>query len=227
MGRFEHEAVSFALNGTALSNRGRRRSARMPLPLPAAAPARRTGSLHAGGLSPPCGLRRHPGPLRCPDAGHRVAVSFVPVPNTNPGDGRHPDTRTGAGQWRHTDTGGRRHVEGTRRKYLVREQPRRRSRRRRSRGRQRGQHIRARSGSTTRESECGACCYLPYGSPFDGPDNITVGPHGFALACTDGDDDQWLVGITDDGRTFPFAFNRSTKKSSPARRSHRTVARSS
>lgn len=26
-------------------------------------------------------------------------------------------------------------------------------------------------------------------------------------ACTDGDDDQWLVGITDDGRTFPFALN--------------------
>ena len=48
---------------------------------------------------------------------------------------------------------------------------------------------------------------FPGGSPFDGPDNITVGPHGFALACTDGEDDQWLVGITDDGRTFPFALN--------------------
>ncbi len=45
------------------------------------------------------------------------------------------------------------------------------------------------------------------GSPFDGPDNITAGPHGFALACTDGDEDQWLVGINDEGGTFPFAFN--------------------
>jgi secreted PhoX family phosphatase len=45
------------------------------------------------------------------------------------------------------------------------------------------------------------------GSPFDGPDNITAGPHGFALACTDGEDDQWLVGIDDEGRTFPFALN--------------------
>jgi uncharacterized protein len=48
---------------------------------------------------------------------------------------------------------------------------------------------------------------FPFGSPFDGPDNITIAPHGFALACTDGEDDQWLVGITDDGRTFPFALN--------------------
>jgi len=46
------------------------------------------------------------------------------------------------------------------------------------------------------------------GSPFDGPDNITAGPHGFALACTDGEGDQWLVGINDAGRTFPFGFNR-------------------
>jgi uncharacterized protein len=48
---------------------------------------------------------------------------------------------------------------------------------------------------------------FPAGSPFDGPDNITAGPHGFAVACTDGEDDQWLVGITDDGVAFPFAKN--------------------
>jgi len=48
---------------------------------------------------------------------------------------------------------------------------------------------------------------FPAGSPFDGPDNITAGPHGFLLACTDGEDDQWLVGITEDGGTFPFALN--------------------
>ena len=46
------------------------------------------------------------------------------------------------------------------------------------------------------------------GGPFDGPDNITVSPYGYALACTDGEDDQWLVGITDDGVVFPFGFNR-------------------
>jgi uncharacterized protein len=48
---------------------------------------------------------------------------------------------------------------------------------------------------------------LPGGSPFDGPDNITAGPHGFALACTDGEDDQYLLGINDQGGTFPFALN--------------------
>jgi uncharacterized protein len=45
-------------------------------------------------------------------------------------------------------------------------------------------------------------------SPFEGPDNITAGPHGFALACTDGEADQWLFGINDAGGIFPFALNR-------------------
>ncbi len=48
---------------------------------------------------------------------------------------------------------------------------------------------------------------FPKGTPFDGPDNITAGPHGFAVACTDGEEDQWLVGITDEGRVFPFGCN--------------------
>ena len=49
---------------------------------------------------------------------------------------------------------------------------------------------------------------FPAEGPFDGPDNITVSPYGYALACTDGEDDQWLVGITDGGEVFPFAHNR-------------------
>jgi uncharacterized protein len=44
---------------------------------------------------------------------------------------------------------------------------------------------------------------------FEGPDNITVSPYGFAVMCTDGeDDDQFLAGITPDGAAFPLAFNR-------------------
>lgn len=46
-----------------------------------------------------------------------------------------------------------------------------------------------------------------HGAAYDGPDNITVGPHGFALACTDGEDDQYIVTVTDDGRVQPFAYN--------------------
>jgi secreted PhoX family phosphatase len=48
---------------------------------------------------------------------------------------------------------------------------------------------------------------FPKGVAFDGPDNITVGPHGYALVCTDGEDDQFLVGINEAGAVFPFAFN--------------------
>ncbi len=44
---------------------------------------------------------------------------------------------------------------------------------------------------------------------FEGPDNITVSPHGFAVMCTDGEDDrQFLAGITPTGGTFPVAQNR-------------------
>jgi uncharacterized protein len=44
---------------------------------------------------------------------------------------------------------------------------------------------------------------------FEGPDNITVAPYGFAVMCTDGeDDDQFLAGIAPDGQTFPLAYNR-------------------
>ncbi|HEU5077405.1 MAG TPA: alkaline phosphatase PhoX [Polyangiaceae bacterium] len=46
-----------------------------------------------------------------------------------------------------------------------------------------------------------------HGDDYDGPDNITVGPHGFALACTDGEDDQYIVAVTEDGSVHPFAYN--------------------
>ncbi|HWO13980.1 MAG TPA: alkaline phosphatase PhoX, partial [Polyangiaceae bacterium] len=48
---------------------------------------------------------------------------------------------------------------------------------------------------------------FPIGSVFDGPDNITATPYGFALACTDGEDAQYLVGINDSGEAFPFGLN--------------------
>jgi secreted PhoX family phosphatase len=44
---------------------------------------------------------------------------------------------------------------------------------------------------------------------FEGPDNITVSPHGYAVMCTDGEDaDQYLAGITPEGLAFPLAHNR-------------------
>lgn len=53
---------------------------------------------------------------------------------------------------------------------------------------------------------------FPKGTPFDGPDNITASPHGFAIACTDGEDEQWLIGITEEGSIFPFAKNAINKE---------------
>ncbi len=52
---------------------------------------------------------------------------------------------------------------------------------------------------------------FPVGTPWDSPDNITASPHGFALACSDGEGDQWLVAISDAGEVFPFAFNASSE----------------
>jgi secreted PhoX family phosphatase len=44
---------------------------------------------------------------------------------------------------------------------------------------------------------------------FEGPDNITVSPHGYAVMCTDGEDaNQFLAGIRPGGQTFPLAHNR-------------------
>jgi secreted PhoX family phosphatase len=45
------------------------------------------------------------------------------------------------------------------------------------------------------------------GGIFDGPDNITVGPHGFAVACTDGEGEQHLIAINDQGGSFALARN--------------------
>jgi secreted PhoX family phosphatase len=45
---------------------------------------------------------------------------------------------------------------------------------------------------------------------MDGPDNITVSPSGGLLVCEDGDDDQYLRGLTPRGEIFDFALNLQT-----------------
>lgn len=44
-------------------------------------------------------------------------------------------------------------------------------------------------------------------SELDNPDNITVGPDGSLYLCEDGDDVQFVVGVTPSGDLFPFAQN--------------------
>jgi secreted PhoX family phosphatase len=42
---------------------------------------------------------------------------------------------------------------------------------------------------------------------FDGPDNITVSPHGGLILAEDGDGSQHLVGVTSQGKAYPLARN--------------------
>jgi secreted PhoX family phosphatase len=42
---------------------------------------------------------------------------------------------------------------------------------------------------------------------LDGPDNLAVSPQGALLLCEDGDADQYLRGLTIDGRIFDFGLN--------------------
>jgi hypothetical protein len=50
----------------------------------------------------------------------------------------------------------------------------------------------------------------PDPSVLDSPDNIAVSPQHALLICEDGDDDQYLRGVTLDGEIFDFALNLQT-----------------
>ena len=47
----------------------------------------------------------------------------------------------------------------------------------------------------------------PGPSVLDSPDNLAVSPQGAILLCEDGDDDQYMRGVTLDGELFDFALN--------------------
>jgi secreted PhoX family phosphatase len=47
-------------------------------------------------------------------------------------------------------------------------------------------------------------------SVLNSPDNLAFSPQGAILLCEDGDDDQYLRGLTLDGRIFDFALNLQT-----------------
>jgi len=42
---------------------------------------------------------------------------------------------------------------------------------------------------------------------YDGPDNMTVSPHGGLILAEDGEGVQHLVGVTEEGKTYPMARN--------------------
>ena len=45
------------------------------------------------------------------------------------------------------------------------------------------------------------------GDGVDGPDNITVSPHGGLILAEDGDGKSHLMGVTDEGNSYPLALN--------------------
>jgi secreted PhoX family phosphatase len=51
----------------------------------------------------------------------------------------------------------------------------------------------------------------PGAEVLDSPDNLAVSPQGALVLCEDGDDDQYMRGLTLDGRIFDFALNLQTE----------------
>lgn len=208
MGRFEHEAVAFDRRGVAYLTE----DASGPLGcVYRFIPSQRLGgigSLHAGGTLTALAVSGVTGDLSVvQEPGTVLPVGWIPVPNSNPGaddakvreqvqaKGATP-IRKAEGVWQGFDgciwlvssyAEGPDVEEADSATVAVHS----------------GQIWRLDPARDTIE----LVAFFPKGSPYDGPDNITAGPHGFAVACTDGEDDQWLVGIGNDGGTFPFAFN--------------------
>ena len=208
MGRFEHEAVAFDRRGAAyLTEDASEPLGGMYRFIPKQ-PLGGPGSLHAGGALSAlalAGVNDDLSSIQTP--GTILPVTWIPVPNANPGEkdtsvreqvqalGATP-IKKAEGVWTAQD--------GT--IWLVSSYA----------GGPNAEvpediTAAAHSGQIWRyDPRCEKIelvALFPVGSKFDGPDNITASPHGYALACTDGEDDQWLIGITEDGRTFPFALN--------------------
>jgi secreted PhoX family phosphatase len=209
MGRFEHEAVAIGRDGTAyLSEDADEPFGCLYRYLPRR-PRGGRGSLHAGGalealvvpelLGSDLSIVQEPGTV--------LDVRWIPVPNANPADGeastREQSIGLGAapiqkceGTWTAHD--GSIWFVGSRGDGPDAEDEEDRS-------------AAAHAGQIwcldPRQRTVELVTIFPVGSPWDGPDNITIGPHGFALVCSDGKDDQWLVGINERGEVFPFALN--------------------
>ena len=204
MGRFAHEAVAFDRRGVAyLSEDAVRPFGCLYRMLPEKPLAGR-GSLHAGGALQAAaisGVDRDLSTVQEP--GTVLPVRWIAVENVNPSDGETPLREQVVGRgatpipkaegvW--TDHDGRvwftSSYASTTAGYP-------------SAAAHSGQIWRYDPGEET----ITLVVIVPVGSAWDGPDNITASPHGFALACNDGGGDQFLMGINREGGIFPFAQN--------------------
>jgi secreted PhoX family phosphatase len=208
MGRFEHEAVAFDARGVGYLTEDAGEPFGCLYRFRPDRPLRGRGSLHAGGALAAMAIQGVSGDLSVVQTpGTRLPVEWIDVPDVDPGEDDTPVRQqviaAGAtpvmkaeGVWTGTD--------GT--VWFVSSRgggPQAEDAEDRSAAAHDGQIWRYDPRTRTME----LVVIFPVGAPHDGPDNITVGPHGFALACTDGEDEQFLIAIRDDGRVFPFARN--------------------
>jgi secreted PhoX family phosphatase len=208
MGRFAHEAVSFDRRGRAYLTEDASAPFGCIYRFTPNSPLAGRGSLHAGGLLETLAVNSVDTDLSIvTEPGTRLGVSWIKVPNPNPLGSetsvREQSIALGAtpikkaeGTW--LDHDGSIWFVSSYAGGPLAEDPEDVTAVAHA-----GQIWRYEPRSETLE----LIVLLPPGSPHDGPDNITAGPHGFALACTDGEDAQYLIGIDEAGHVFPFAFN--------------------
>jgi uncharacterized protein len=212
LGRFEHEALAFARDGSAYLTEDASGSGGLFgcfYRFQPRRPLRGRGSLHAGGSLAAMAVLGVDADLSSVQLPHtRFPVEWVGVPNADPQAGDTPVREQvialGAtpipkaeGAWQALD--GAIYFVSSRGDGPDAEDEEDRS-------------AAVHSGQIWRydpfDQAIELCVIFHPGTPLDEPDNITAGPHGFAVACTDGGGDQYLIGISDSGGVFPFAFNR-------------------
>jgi uncharacterized protein len=209
MGRFEHEAVAFGRDGTAYLTEDAGEPYGLVYRFQPRNRLRGRGSLHAGGVLTALQVEGVTTDLsEVTEAGTVLNAKWVEVPNTNPGDSDAPTREQGIGKgatpiqkaegiW--TGRDGSLWFTSS---YAVGPNPE---------DPEDLPTANAHAGQIwkydPRKDKLTLITQFAVGSPWDGPDNITVGPHGFAVVCSDGEDEQFLVGIAEDGKVWPLARN--------------------
>lgn len=203
MGRFEHEAVAFDLDGRVYLTEDAVQPFGCVYRFTPAEPLGGRGSLHAGGVLEALCVPVTGDLSVIEDVGTVLPVRWVPVPDPNPlgagqpvrqqvyGLGATPIAKA-EGMWLGNDG----NIWFTS-----------------SFARTPGSAV-AHGGQIWRYDPVAETLELAFSfapdSPFDGPDNVIASPYGFAMACTDGTIDNWLLTLGDDGSVAPFALNRAS-----------------
>jgi secreted PhoX family phosphatase len=208
MGRFEHEAVAFDERGTAYLSEDAGDPFGCLYRFRPDKPLHGKGSLHAGGILTAAAIEGVTGDLSIvQEPGTRLRVKWIDVPNPDPGEDdetvREQVIAAGAtpimkaeGLWTGNDGS----------IWFVSSRgdgPDAEDEEDRSAAVHAGQIWRY----DPRSQKIELVVIFAAGVPYDGPDNITVGPHGFAVVCSDGEDEQSMTLVRDDGSLFPFARN--------------------